>query len=249
MEKKVNAMSHSLLSDITKKYMSPRLVACSGLGFSKKDVNIAKKYNVIAYELRLDLLHEIYPDTIEKEIDKNMQILHGKNLIFTIRSKKEGGLFKGTSKEKESIYHEYLEHAFALDIEICELPIMKDFVKEAKLKNKIIIASYHNFSEVPSFQFLQKLVRQGKKYGADIVKIAVYADELLQITPLMELQRKEKSVVLSLMTMGKTALLSRAIFALEGSIWTYACLGKPTAPNQPTCAQIFELAKRLLPTD
>ncbi len=241
-------MPHSLLLGLTKKCSPPRLVACSGYGFSKKDANIAEKYNVIAYELRLDLLKEKYPDSIEKEIDKNIQNLQNKNLIFTIRSKKEGGLFKGTLQEKENIYHKYLQYAFALDIEIRELPFLKNFVKEAKLKNKVMIASYHNFSCVPSFPFLQNLVRQGKKYGADIVKIAVYADELIQITPLMELQRKEKSVALSLMTMGKTALLSRTIFALVGSIWTYASLGKPTAPNQPTCAQICELAKILLPS-
>lgn len=238
-------MLHPILSNLIKKYPTPRLVACSGLGFSKKDVNTSEKYNVIAYELRLDLLYKQYPENIEEVTNKNIKILQDKNLIFTIRSVKEGGVFKGTIKEKEVLYRNYLPYVFALDIEIRELPAMKNFVEEAKSKNKIIIASYHNFSKVPSLQFLQKLVKKGKRFGADIVKIAVYTDDLLQLAPLMELQRKEKMMALSLMTMGKTALISRTIFASEGSIWTYASLGKPTAPNQPTCERITTLTKTI----
>lgn len=236
-------MSHPLLSNLAKKYSIPRLVACSSLGFSEKDKRLAEKQNVFAYELRLDLLYEKYKEEMEPIVNKNIHILRNEHLIFTVRSTKEGGKFQGKVKEKEDLYQKYLPYTFALDIEIRELPKMKNFIQEAKSKDKIIIGSYHNFSTVPSLKFLKDLVQKGKKLGADIVKIAVYADDPLQLVPMMELQKGEKSVVLSLMTMGNTALLSRTIFAIYGSIWTYASLGKPTAPNQPTCKKIIECAK------
>lgn len=239
-------MPHPLLSNLVKKHPIPRLVACSSLGFSEKDKQLGEKQNVIAYELRLDLLCEKYTEKMETIVNKNIHALKDKNLIFTVRSTQEGGKFYGKVKEKEKLYQKYLPYAFALDIEIRELSNMKDFIKEAKLNNKIIIASYHNFTTVPSLRFLKSLVQKGKNFGADIVKIAVYADDPLQLVPMMELQREEKSIALSLMTMGGTALLSRTIFAVCGSIWTYASLGKPTAPNQPTCKQIIECAKKYL---
>lgn len=237
-------MLHPLLAELTQNYPTPRLVACSALGFTKKHVSIANKYNIIGYELRLDLLYEKYPEHIEKVVHKNLKILQNKNIIFTIRSSKEGGSFKEGKKKKQELYFNYLSDAFALDIEIRELPQMKNIIKEAKAQNKIIIASYHNFSTVPSLKFLQGLVRKGTALGADVIKIAVFTDDPLQLVPLMVLQKQEKSVALSLMTMGKTALLSRTIFALEGSIWTYASSGKPTAPYQPTCKQIFTFAQK-----
>jgi len=236
-------MPHPLLSNLVKKYSIPRLVACSSLGFSEKDKQLAEKQNVIAYELRLDLLYEKYKEKMETIVNKNIHILRNKNLIFTVRSAREGGKFHGKVKEKEMLYQKYLSSAFALDIEIRELANMKEFIQEAKSINKIIIASYHNFSTVPSLKFMKDLVQKGKNFGADIIKIAVYADDPFQLVPMMELQKGEKSIALSLMTMGSTALLSRTIFAVYGSIWTYASLGKPTAPNQPTCKQIIECAK------
>ncbi|MGC8737015.1 MAG: type I 3-dehydroquinate dehydratase [Candidatus Hydrogenedens sp.] len=226
-----------------KKYSIPRLVACSSSGFSEKDKQLAEKQNVMAYELRLDLFYEKYMGKMEITVNKNISVLKDKNLIFTVRSAKEGGKFSGKMKEKENLYLKYLPYTFAVDIEIRELLNMKSLIQEAKSLNKIIIASYHNFSTVPSLKFLEDLVQKGKKLGADVVKIAVYTDDPLQIVPLMELQRREQSVTLSLMTMGNTALLSRTLFAVCGSIWTYASLGKPTAPNQPTCEQILECVR------
>ncbi len=240
-------MSISLLANLEKKYSTPRLVACSCLGFSEKDIRWAEKYNtIIAYELRLDLLYENFKEKMEGIVNRTISLIKDRNIILTVRSAKEGGMFWGKINEKKDLYSKYLSSAFAVDIEICELSRMKDFIKEVQLKNKIIIASYHNFSTVPPLRFLQKMVEKGKKLGADIVKIAVYTDDPLQLGPLIELQKKEKMIYLSLMTMGKTALLSRTIFALNGSIWTYASLGKPTAPNQPTCKQIIECAKTFL---
>lgn len=236
-------MTHPLLHNLIKEYPVPRLVACSSLGFSEKDIRLAEKQNVIAYELRLDLLYEKHKEKMETIVNKNIHILKNKNLIFTVRSTKEGGKFQKNVKTKKELYQKYLPYAFALDIEIRELPNMKDFIQEAKSKDKIIIASYHNFSTVPPLKLLKDLVQKGKKWGADIVKIAVYTDDPFQLVPMIELQKREKFIPLSLMAMGNTALLSRTIFSVYGSIWTYASLGKPTAPNQPTCKQIIEFAK------
>ncbi len=238
-------MLHPSLINIMNKYPIPRIVVCSNTGFAGIETRLGDKNNIVAYELRLDLLNEEYGDRAEKVIHQNIKILNNKNIILTIRSEKEGGKFKGKLQEKVNLYQKYLAPAFALDIEIGEMDRLKDFIKEVKSEGKIIIGSYHNFTKVPSLIYLQQFVQKGEKLGADIVKIAVYADKVSQLIPLIELQKEEKKVPLSLMSMGKTSLLSRTVLAIEGSVWTYASLGKPTAPNQPTCKQIIECARTL----
>jgi 3-dehydroquinate dehydratase-1 len=240
-------MANLLLNELMAKSPIPRLVACSSQGFLKKDIQKTENYNVVAFELRLDLLQKEYPQNFKQIVNQNLHLLSNKRIILTVRSKEEGGVFQGTTKEKEKLYIKYLSSAFAVDIEVRELSRLSNLLTAAKEQNKIIIASYHNFSSVPPIKNLQQCVSKGKKFEADVVKIAVYADNPIDLSPLLLLQYKEKTMPLSLMSMGKTALLSRLFLSSTGSIWTYASIGNPTAPYQPTCKQIAEYYKMLIP--
>lgn len=240
-------MANLLLNELLSKHPIPRLVACSSQGFLKKDIQKAENYNVVAFELRLDLFQKEYPQNFKQLVNQNLHLLNNKRIIMTARSKEEGGAFQGTKKEKEKLYIKYLPSAFAIDIEVRELSHFPNLLRAAKEQNKIIIASYHNFTSVPPIKNLQQCVSKGKKFEADIVKIAVYVDNPIDLTPLLFLQSKENIMPLSLMSMGKTALLSRLFLSCTGSIWTYASIGNPTAPYQPTCKQIAECYKMLVP--
>ncbi|MCA1900783.1 MAG: type I 3-dehydroquinate dehydratase [Candidatus Hydrogenedens sp.] len=235
-----------LLKELIKETYPPRLIACSGKGFSQRDIVEAEKYGAIAFELRFDLLQKEYTSEFEKILTKNLATLDGKKIVITARSKREGGFFSGTKKERESLYLRYLKHVFAVDIELAELSQHEKLLDNVKQEGKLIIGSYHNFKTVPPLKKLHQLVTIGKKYQVDIVKIAGYADHPKQLLPLLQFQC-EGEMPLSLMTMGKTALFSRVLFANIGSVFTYSAIGTPTAPNQPTCKQIYKYTKMFFP--
>ncbi len=240
-------MSKNLIQTILKTVQPPRIIACSKNGYNSNIVKKAHNWNVIGFEIRADYFLSQSEKNFEEKISKSLSAILGGIVIFTIRSRREGGEFSGSKKQKESIFLEFLPWIDILDIEISEIHKFQQLISDAKKEEKCILGSYHDFKSVPQINRAKDIISKGKDYGADFVKIAGTTNTSEELENLIKIQLElSGKVPLTVMGMGKYALTSRVILANFGAIWTYGALVKPTAPNQPTCKEIYELSKMFI---
>lgn len=195
---------------------------------SPSSIHRAKKLGMDIAELRIDLFSSYKKDHLLIEIKK----FKGIPVIATIRSKKEGGRWSGSEKERLELFKTVLPHAAYVDIERSSKLILKEVVREAKKLKKTVIISYHDFSKTPEMNFLKKILKSAKSAGADIVKIAVTAKSLQDVRRLGEFTASHATQKLITLSMGKTGALSRLLFPSLGSLVTFASHGRSTAPGQ-----------------
>lgn len=150
-------------------------------------------------------------------------------LIFTLRSKDQGGNFNGTEEERlnhiESISH--LNPAF-LDI---EHNVPKAFISnlQAKFPKQKIILSYHNFEQTPDD--LQLLLKEMQTTQANVYKIATMTNSSLDMLRLLSFGKDQGIIAIG---MGPYGEPGRILCACNEMLWTYACIDEnhQTAPGQ-----------------
>lgn len=170
---------------------------------------------------------EIWFDEI-KNLDKKIC-----KKIFSI--KKKPFIYKVTNGK-------YLKEILRYKIEFIDLDMNKHSkiikrVKNLNPKIKIII-SYHNFKNTPDIKFLEKIARQMRSKGADIIKIATTArnfTDSLRMLAFLDQQTKKGYKAICL-CMGKQGQLTRIAGHLFGNFLMYASLKKSdkTAEGQLT---------------
>jgi 3-dehydroquinate dehydratase-1 len=136
------------------------------------------------------------------------------------------------------LYKDILPFVDFVDVEI-RSRIAPLLIKEAKKKNKKIIASYHNFQTTPSEDILAHLCNQAKNLKADMVKIAVIAKEEKSLFRLITIINKQKkNIPMIVIPMGSN-LLQRLVPLAFGCQFTYAAFNKKTGPGQPEIREII----------
>lgn len=184
-------------------------------------------------------------DLLEWRIDLLLQEMNRKELsplkppalpvLITIRDASEGGAGNLSREDRISLFHDLLPYASAIDIEVASLPEFDNLIAEAKEKNIIVIGSAHNFQSAFSEKKIREIDASGRKYGADLIKIAhmlkTPSDILIGSTWLEESTRTGHAA--ALMGMGTLGPVSRFLHAQLGSRLIYGYLGdSPTAPGQ-----------------
>lgn len=162
------------------------------------------------------------------------------NLLFTVRTKDEGGFFSGSTED----YHSILglaaktKRPSIIDLELSKASA--SFVDELKSFGARVLVSYHDFSITPSFQEMEDILYSMKDNGADILKLAVTAqnDEdairLLSFSESFKRQNPDADIIT--ISMGTCGILSRIGGFLTGSCITFAAEDKEkaSAPGQLT---------------
>ncbi len=186
-----------------------------------KTASLALKQGADILELRIDALDEIDIEKIRDFMDE----MDGK-VIATNRMSREGGLFRGTERERTDILREVASSAEFVDIEL---------LTEEKYRTKVIkaskssIISYHDFEKTPSVEELLDVVRQEKELG-DIAKFAVMPqsrEDTLRV--LQVLLQMDDTIGIS---MGELGSYTRVIASLFGSPLTFASVDESSAPGQ-----------------
>mgnify|MGYP004512979055 CR=1 FL=1 len=133
------------------------------------------------------------------------------------------------------------------DLEI-EAPssMSKEFQKSCLRHGTEIIRSYHNFTETPDDEMLQKALARCFRYGADIAKLALQCNsdqdaariEALYSIVLEDIPSLEGRLIA--FGMGENGRSSRTECLKRGAPFSYASLGEDdaTAPGQLTTAQM-----------
>ena len=197
--------------------------------------------------------------------------LNGKPLLFTVRTKKEGGkadidgaaygevlkaaLKAGCAENAagENVSAESTAGAVDLiDIEYSAgEKIVGEIVGLAKTAGVITIISGHDFEKTPDDETLEKRAVEMDAAGADMIKIAVAANCEEDVRRVYDLADKMKNGLVKkpyiLISMGKLGKETRFDAGKLGSALTFAALteNQEAAPGQPTVSELKdELAKR-----
>jgi 3-dehydroquinate dehydratase-1 len=172
-------------------------------------------------EFRIDALQN--PDA---NMVKNLIAEINYPIIATNRMKDEGGLFKGSEKERISILLKAAQNADIVDI---ELQTENEFRQKVIEASKSTIVSYHNFKKTPPFQELLEIVKKEHEIG-DIAKFAVMpANNKDTLTVLKVLSEVQNTIGISMGDIGKYTRLIAPIF---GSPITFASMDNESAPGQ-----------------
>jgi len=178
-------------------------------------------------EIRLDLMREY--DLSRLLTNRPCPV------IVTNRPVREGGRYSGDEEKRVMPLREAIRlGADYVDIEHDSTHFIRD-----RQKTKLIV-SYHNFQETP--RDLIQIQAKLKAYGADIVKVAVWAKDTLDNLIVFDMLRRCDVPTIAL-CMGELGLMSRVLSPKFGSFLTFASLdeGTGSAPGQITAQKMLHL--------
>ncbi|MCL2888456.1 MAG: type I 3-dehydroquinate dehydratase [Elusimicrobia bacterium] len=160
--------------------------------------------------------------------------------IFTLRTKAEGGAFKGSEQKRLLMLSYALRQNFSyVDVELAAAKKMSFTAGE---KKKLIL-SYHNFKKTPSPDELNKIKKEMLAFAPAVIKIAVFAkntEDILTVTCfLIDTIKEGRQIIVTVM--GEKAAFTRVFFPLLGSFAAYAPSGKATAPGQFTVKNLEKI--------
>lgn len=167
-------------------------------------------------------------------------------LIFTIRTKGQGGQIELANEQIEGIQAFVADSSLVdfIDVEVKGYKKqfggiggkrLEDRIAKIHEKNKKVILSYHDFEEMIPSKDIAKLVAFMAKNGGDMFKGAAMANsdadakEMLEATAFLN---KKGIGPLITMAMGNAGAITRIIGGKYGSVITFAAVGDTSAPGQ-----------------
>ena len=172
--------------------------------------------------------------------------LENKIVLFTFRTKKEGG-------EQELSEEEYFElNKFAAETKLVDLIDLELFSSNDKLEfymNEIhklgckIIVSNHDFLKTPEESEIVNRLSRMEQAGGDILKIAVMPQSPQDVVTLLSATCKASELLVQpvvTMSMAKLGAVSRITGEVFGSALTFGTVGEASAPGQIPVKQLTE---------
>lgn len=169
----------------------------------------------------------------------------GRELVFTLRTRAEGGQIELSSEEYVQIIKEVAQ-LYQPDYIDFEYFSYKD-VFDQMLDFPNLVLSYHNFQETP--ENLMEILSELTSLNPKVVKIAVMANTEQDVLDLMNFTRgfktlnpKQEYVTIS---MGKVGKVSRITSDVTGSSWSFASLDEASAPGQISLSSMKKIRELL----
>lgn len=203
------------------------------------DIDNLKDIDFDLIELRIDYYEHV--DDLEsiKNLLEQIRKLFLKPILFTFRTKNEGGMYEISEDKYFSLCH------FAIESKLIDLIDIELFNSEEKIKNIIafahkndvrVIMSNHEFNKTPSKEEIIRRLVKMQDYDADITKIAVMAnseeDVLTLFKASLEMKKEKGDRPFIALSMGPMGVVTRLTGELFGSCLTFAALDKASAPGQ-----------------
>ncbi|MFZ4451403.1 type I 3-dehydroquinate dehydratase [Salibacterium aidingense] len=215
------------------------------------DALLIKKPDVI--EWRADFFQDIAAADIVLETAYHLKEKRGDTpLIFTIRSKKEGGNHSSISEnEKISLFKKLSAEKLVdlIDYEVDNDPAaIKELQSICRNDNVKLILSHHQFSVTPSQQEMLDTLKKTESYGADIGKLAVMPENMEDVLSLLQLTRvadETLNIPIITMSMGPDGALTRLAGWKFGSLLTFAVGSGSSAPGQIPIEVVREIEQYL----
>lgn len=198
------------------------------------------------YELRIDFFEDVLEDQkLMNLLNEIKQLQMKQPILFTFRSKKEGG---NIEISEQQYYHiiELACHSKCMDIIDVEFQ-SKEVQKLIELGHHFslpVLLSNHYFESTPTKQKLIEILSQMEAIGGDILKVAVMPRNTTDVLTLLEAsntchQALDKPIVT--MSMGGLGAISRMVGEVFGSSITFAMLDTASAPGQIELPKLKEV--------
>ncbi|MGX7262494.1 type I 3-dehydroquinate dehydratase [Enterococcus crotali] len=204
-------------------------------------------------EWRVDFFDQVADFQVAAEMSKKIaEILSDKPVLFTFRTKQEGGEIAFTDEQYFGLYKTVIEQG-AIDLLDVELfmddTLVQETIQAAHEKKIKIVMCNHDFDKTPErSEIISRLCKMQEK-NADICKIAVMPQSsddvltLLEATNEMKTKHADRPIVT--MSMGQLGMVSRMCGEAFGSAMTFGAAKKASAPGQVPVGELREILKTL----
>ena len=162
-----------------------------------------------------------------------------KPILFTFRSKKEGGEQEIAPEAYIALNIAMAESGLvdAIDLELFTGDaLVSQTIARAHAKGAKVIMSNHDFHKTPAKEEIVKRLTKMQELGADVPKIALMpeskADVLTVLAATLEVSEKIADRPIITMSMSKTGVISRLAGEVFGSAATFGAVQKASAPGQ-----------------
>lgn len=205
-----------------------------------KEAMAAREAGADLVEWRADFYeHLLSIDQTMETLAKLSDILGQIPLLFTIRTKEEGGNCQISTKDYVNLNAAAArsKKADLIDVEVFGAEEEKRaLIEELHLSGAVVIASSHDFEKTDDRETLLKRFRDMDATGADILKMAVMPEEFDDVAAIMQvtnqMSREYTVKPLISMAMGGLGSMSRIAGENFGSAVTFATVGAASAPGQ-----------------
>ncbi|HGS3275137.1 TPA: type I 3-dehydroquinate dehydratase [Streptococcus pneumoniae] len=169
----------------------------------------------------------------------------GRELVFTLRTRSEGGEIDLSPEEYIHLIKEVAQF-YQPDYIDFEYYSYKD-VFEEMLDFPNLVLSYHNFQETP--ENMMEILSELTILNPKLVKVAVIAHTEQDVLDLMNYTRGFKTLnpeqEYVTISMGKVGKVSRITADVTGSSWSFASLDEVSAPGQISLASMKKIREIL----
>lgn len=211
------------------------------MGETKEDIlELAEKSNSVncdMIEFRADYFPNITDWDTAQDLLSDLRKTVKKPIIFTFRSKEEGGKQEITAEKYKELLRFVAEGGFAELVDIEESSDCdSDFIEELKSDGVYIILSKHDFDRTPSQEEIVKTFINMQNKGADIIKAAYMPntkrDVLNLINATEEMTSNYAGCPVVAISMGHLGVVTRILGEFLESAITFASITKASAPGQ-----------------
>ncbi|OBA25633.1 Pentafunctional AroM protein [Hanseniaspora valbyensis NRRL Y-1626] len=200
-------------------------------------------YGCDAVELRVDHLKDYTPSSVMKQLCYLRMATGSLPVVFTIRTKPQGGLFPEDWKKVIALYRASIKAAVEyIDLELTMPKDIQTIVMNERTSVTKVIASHHDFAAEFKWdnEEWENRFNQAVALNVDIVKFVGMAKCLEDNWALEEFRAKHQSKPLIAINMSEVGKISRVINNLLTPI-TSSALPSSAAPGQLTIKQINEM--------
>lgn len=214
-----------------------------------KEVSNLKHLDFDLVEWRVDFFELVENTSKVEEMAVTLRQELGETpILFTFRSKKEGG----ERELAEALYFDLIHHMVKtkiIDLVDVELFMTEASVKETvKLANEFgvkVVMCNHDFDKTPAKVEIVHRLRLMQDFGADVCKIALMPQSsedvltVLQATNEMYTKYADRPIVT--MSMGGKGMISRLSGEIFGSAMTFGAATKASAPGQVPVGELRDV--------
>ena len=190
-------------------------------------------------EWRVDAFENVEsPNAIREILNEMKHIIKESILVYTFRSKNQGGCKALSAADIYDIHQVAAESDVVdfIDVEYFEAKNPQKEIAMLREMGAYVIASHHDFEQTPDDRILHMLMDQMEWGGADIAKLAVMPqnpDDVLRLLKLTnDTREKYPELPVITMSMGAYGVISRISGEFFGSCVTFGADGAVSAPGQ-----------------
>lgn len=177
-------------------------------------------------------------------------------LLFTIRTKSEGGQFEGPMEayRKSNLFAAKSGRIDLIDVEFgAGEDTLIHHIRELQASNVKVVVSSHTFTHTPPQAEMLRRLCAMQQAGADIVKIAVMPNTPHDVIALLsaseEFTQNHAGTPVISISMGSLGTISRIAGIVSGTAMTFGTVGAASAPGQLPAKTLAELLQALhIPT-